>query len=77
MDKATKKELLEFIQESILLIKKRFSAIQTSDDFLKDIKRIQSLTASHNAIQSKQFVFMKPVLLLGFLHNQTQPCCQL
>lgn len=34
MDKANNKELLQFILESISLIKKRFEGISDSDDFL-------------------------------------------
>lgn len=34
MDKATTTELLDFILESLRLIKRRFKGIATSDDFL-------------------------------------------
>jgi hypothetical protein len=40
LDKATALELLEFILESITLIKKRFSVIHSSDDFIKDAETI-------------------------------------
>lgn len=45
MDKATALELLEFILESITLIKKRFSVIHSSDDFIKDDEGIEKLDA--------------------------------
>jgi hypothetical protein len=34
MDKATTKELLRYILDSIALIKRRFEKIESSDDFL-------------------------------------------
>lgn len=52
MDKSTTLELVDFILESILLIKKRFSVIGTSDDFLKDDDGLEKLDAISMRIQS-------------------------
>lgn len=52
MDKATTKELIEFILESLSLIKKRFSIIQNSDDFLKDDIGLEKLDAISMRLQS-------------------------
>lgn len=52
MDKATKKELIDFILESLSLIKKRFSVINNSDDFLKDDEGLEKLDAISMRLQS-------------------------
>lgn len=52
MDKATTKELIDFILESLSLIKKRFSVINESDDFLKDDNGLEKLDAISMRIQS-------------------------
>lgn len=52
MDKATTKELIEFILESLLLIKKRFSKIRSSDDFLKDDDGLEKLDSISMRLQS-------------------------
>lgn len=47
MDKSTLKELIEFILESINLVKKKFSVINASDDFLADedgLEKLDSIT---------------------------------
>lgn len=52
MDKSTTKELIEFIIDSIDIIKKRFSKISTSDDFLKDDDGLEKLDSIAMRIQS-------------------------
>lgn len=52
MDKATTKELIIFILESITLIKKRFSIINSSDDFLKNDVGLEKLDSISMRIQS-------------------------
>lgn len=52
MDKSTTKELIEFIIVSIDIIKKRFSKISTSDDFLKDDDGLEKLDSIAMRIQS-------------------------
>jgi len=52
MDKSTTLELIDFILESIFIIKKRFSVIGTSDDFLKDDDGVEKLDAISMRIQS-------------------------
>lgn len=51
MDKANLHELIKFIQESIALIKRRFEAIQTSDDFLENDEGIDRLDAISMRLQ--------------------------
>ena len=51
MDKANLHELIKFIQESIALIKRRFEAIQTSDDFLANDEGIDRLDAISMRLQ--------------------------
>ncbi len=45
MDKAETKELLKFILESIALIKRRFSSINSIDDFLNSDEGLDKLDA--------------------------------
>ena len=52
MDKANNKELLEFILESISLIKKRFDGILNSDDFLASDDGLMRLDAISMRLQS-------------------------
>ena len=52
MDKAATKELIDFILESLSLIKKRFSVINVSDDFLKDDAGLEKLDAISMRLQS-------------------------
>ncbi len=52
MDKANNKELLEFILESISLIKKRFHGISNSDDFLASDDEMMRLDAISMRLQS-------------------------
>lgn len=52
MDKATLKELVEFILESIYLVKKRFSVIKSSDDFLADENGLEKLDSISMRLQS-------------------------
>jgi len=52
MDKATTKELIEFILESLSLIKKRFLVINSSDDFLQNDDGLEKLDAISMRIQS-------------------------
>jgi uncharacterized protein with HEPN domain len=51
MDKANLHELIKFIQESIVLIKRRFETIQTSDDFLANDEGIDRLDAISMRLQ--------------------------
>ncbi len=52
MDKATTKELLKFILESIALIKRRFKSINTIDDFLNSDEGLDKLDAISMRLQS-------------------------
>ncbi|MDO9208226.1 MAG: DUF86 domain-containing protein [Sulfuricurvum sp.] len=52
MDKATTKELLEFIIESLNLIKRRFKTIKSSDDFLDNDDGLDKLDAISMRLQS-------------------------
>ncbi|MDY0265476.1 MAG: DUF86 domain-containing protein [Sulfurospirillum cavolei] len=52
MDKATTKELLEFIFESLALVKKRFESINSSDDFLQNDAGLEKLDAIAMRLQS-------------------------
>ena len=52
MDKATTKELLEFILTSLELIKKRFESIHSSDDFLQNDAGLEKLDAIAMRLQS-------------------------
>ena len=52
MDKATTKELLEFILESLTLVKRRFSTIHSSDDFLQNDAGLEKLDAIAMRLQS-------------------------
>lgn len=52
MDKANNKELLQFILESIFLIKKRFDGILNSDDFLASDDGLMRLDAISMRLQS-------------------------
>lgn len=52
MDKANNKELLQFILESISLIKKRFDGILNSDDFLASDDGLMKLDAISMRLQS-------------------------
>ena len=52
MDKATTQELLKYILESITLIKRRFSDINGSDDFLATDEGIDKFDAISMRLQS-------------------------
>lgn len=52
MDKATTKELLDFILESLSLVKKRFQNIRSSDDFLQNDAGLEKLDAIAMRLQS-------------------------
>ena len=52
MDKATTRELLKFILESILLIKRRFKNIKSSDDFLDNDEGLDRLDAISMRLQA-------------------------
>jgi uncharacterized protein with HEPN domain len=52
MDKATTKELLDFLLESLMLVKKRFASIHSSDDFLQNDAGIEKLDAIAMRLQS-------------------------
>jgi len=52
MDKATTKELLEFILESLSLVKKRFQNIKSSDDFLQNDAGLEKLDSIAMRLQS-------------------------
>lgn len=52
MDKSTTIELIDFILESILLIEKRFTVINTIDDFLKDDNGLEKLDSISMRLQS-------------------------
>lgn len=52
MDKATTAELLDFILESLRLIKRRFSGIASSDDFLDSDEGLDKLDAISMRLQS-------------------------
>lgn len=52
MDKATTKELLKFILESITLIKRRFQNIKSSDDFLENDEGLDKLDAISMRLQA-------------------------
>ena len=52
MDKATTKELLKFILESIALIKRRFKNIKSSDDFLNNDEGLDRLDAISMRLQA-------------------------
>ncbi|MBN1838633.1 MAG: DUF86 domain-containing protein [Campylobacterales bacterium] len=52
MDKASTKELLAFILESLALVKKRFQTIKSSDDFLQNEVGLEKLDAIAMRLQS-------------------------
>jgi len=52
MDKATTKEVLEFILESLRLIQRRFKDIKNSDDFLEDDNGLDKLDSISMRLQS-------------------------
>lgn len=52
MDKATTAELLDFILESLRLIKRRFSSITSSDDFWNSDEGLDKLDAISMRLQS-------------------------
>jgi uncharacterized protein with HEPN domain len=52
MDKSSLKELVEFILGSITLVKKRFSVINSSDDFLADENGLEKLDSISMRLQS-------------------------
>lgn len=52
MDKATTKELIAFILESLALVKKRFQSIKSSDDFLQNDAGLEKLDAIAMRLQS-------------------------
>ncbi|MFA5215884.1 DUF86 domain-containing protein [Sulfuricurvum sp.] len=52
MDKAPTAELLDFILESLRLIKRRFSGIASSDDFLDSDEGLDKLDAISMRLQS-------------------------
>jgi len=52
MDKATTAELLDFILESLRLIKRRFSGVASSDDFLDNDEGLDKLDAISMRLQS-------------------------
>ena len=52
MDKATTKELISFILESLALVKKRFQSIKSSDDFLQNDAGLEKLDAIAMRLQS-------------------------
>lgn len=52
MDKATTAELLDFILESLRLIKRRFNGIASSDDFLDSDEGLDKLDAISMRLQS-------------------------
>ena len=52
MDKSTTKELLKYILESISLIKRRFKAINSSDDFLATDEGVDKFDAISMRLQS-------------------------
>ncbi len=69
MDKATTKELLSFILESLALVKKRFQSIKSSDDFLQNDAGLEKLDAIAMRLQSigealKNLIKRKKELLL-------------
>lgn len=71
MDKMSLLELLDFIQESIGLIKKRFASIESMDDFIEDddglekldsiILRIQTIGEALKNIDKHQKGFLEAV----------------
>lgn len=52
MDKATTKELLDFILESLQLVQRRFQSIHSSDDFLQNDVGLEKLDAIAMRLQS-------------------------
>lgn len=52
MDKATTTELLDFILESLRLIKRRFNGVASSDDFLDNDEGLDKLDAISMRLQS-------------------------
>ncbi len=52
MDKANNKELLQFILDSIAMIKKRFDGIMSSDDFMYSEEGMTKLDAISMRLQS-------------------------
>lgn len=52
MDKATTAELLDFILESLRLIRRRFNGIRSSDDFLDSDEGLDRLDAISMRLQS-------------------------
>jgi uncharacterized protein with HEPN domain len=71
MNKLTTLELLDFILDSIVLVKKRFANIDTSDDFLKDddtltkmeaiLMRLQATGEALKNIYKRDFEFLAKV----------------
>jgi len=52
LDKATTQELIDFILESLRLIKRRFKGIKNSDDFLVDDNGLDKLDSISMRLQS-------------------------
>ena len=52
MDKATTKELLDFILESLQLVQRRFQSIHSSDDFLQDDDGVEKLDSISMRLQA-------------------------
>ena len=52
MDKATNQELIDFILESIRLVKRRFKNIEISDDFLENDDGLDKLDAISMRLQA-------------------------
>jgi len=52
MDKTANKELLEFIMESISLVKRRFHDIESSDDFMTSDEGLDKLDAISMRLQA-------------------------
>lgn len=52
MDKSTTKELLDFVLESLKLVKRRFKDIKTGDDFLDSDDGLDKLDAISMRLQS-------------------------
>jgi len=55
MDKANNKELLQFILDSISMIKKRFNGITSSDDFMYSEDGMTRLDAKYLTIKNTNF----------------------
>jgi len=79
MHKMSLLELLDFIQESILLIERRFSAIDSIDDFMEDddglekldsiIMRIQAVGEALKNIDKHQTGFLESVASKTYWSN--------